>query len=95
MPVTLTRPFIHLTAEQLEERLKKCQPGNMDYSSYLAEIEQRKVDADVHRAARPHWVDWATFAVAIVACLTTVLTFAISIIVYREQLARFLQAWKF
>ena len=86
-PLLDIHPF---TDEQLKEELKKHQPGSFDYSSYLAEITQREVDTAVYRASKPHWVDWATFVVAIVACFATVLTFAISVIVYREQLVKFL-----
>lgn len=87
MPVTLTRPFIYLTDAQLEEELKKHEPGSADYSSYLAEIKQRQVDASIHRAAKLHWIVWATFIV-------TLLGLAISAIGYWPQLKAFSQSPK-
>jgi hypothetical protein len=81
----LNRPYVVFTDQQLQARLKDAIPESAEQSIILDEIERRRVERAIHRASKPHWVDWATFIIVI-------LGLAISVIVYWPQLTAFFQS---
>ena len=82
------RPYASLSPQELHARFRKTKRGSVERSWAVAEIEYRNVQVSIHRAAKPHWVAWATFVVA-------VLTFLVCMIGYWDQIVRLFRALRF